>query len=278
MQIDPRYEGPPIVTVEGDGNCAAALVRQRQRLAATLESLSDDEWAAPSRCEDWTVQDVATHLVSVNGFWRYSILAGLAGEPTRLLVDFDPKATPAALVEAAGEQPPTETLAQLVASSDALCEVLEDLDDGQWDAVAETPVGLIPVRLLALHALWDCWVHERDIVLPLGRPEVTEPDEVMAGLQYVAGLGPAFVLASGRATPASLVLETTEPDGRVVVEVGERITIHDRPVADPSLVVRGRAVDLVEQLSARAPLAAAGSVPDEHRWLVASLAEVFESL
>jgi hypothetical protein len=97
----------------------------------------------------------------------------------------------------------------------------------------------------------------------------------MGGLQYVAGLGPAFVLASGRATPAILVLETTEPDGRVVVEAGERITIHDRPVADPSLVVQGRAVDLVEQLSARAPLAAA--VPDQHRWLVASLAAVFES-
>ena len=275
MEIDPRYEGPPIVTVEGDGNCAVALLRQRQRLAATLESLSDDEWAAPSRCEDWTVQDVATHLVSVNGFWHYSILSGLAGEPTRLLVGFDPKATPAALVEAAGAQTPAETLAQLIASSEALCEVVEGLDEAGWDTVAETPVGLIPVRLLALHALWDCWVHERDIALPLGRPAVEEPDEVMGGLQYVAGLGPAFVVAAGRATPATLVLETTEPDGRVVVEVGERITIHDRPVADPSLVVQGRAVDLVEQLSARAPLAAA--VPDEHRWLVASLAAVFES-
>jgi uncharacterized protein (TIGR03083 family) len=275
MEIDPRYEGPPIVTVEGDGNCAAALLRQRQRLAATLESLSDDEWAAPSRCEDWTVQDVATHLVTVNGFWRYSILSGLAGEPTRLLVGFDPKATPAALVEAAGALPPAETLAQLIASSEALCEVVEGLDEAGWQTVAETPVGLISVRLLALHALWDCWVHERDIALPLGRPVLEEPDEVMGGLQYVAGLGPAFVLASGRATPATLVLETTEPDGRVVVEVGERITIHDRPVADPSLVVQGRAVDLVEQLSARAPLAAA--VPDQHRWLVASLAAVFES-
>ena len=93
MQIDPRYDGPAIVTV-GGRELAAAFVRQRQRLAATLESLSDDEWAAPSRCADWTVQDVATHLVTVNGFWRYSIASGLAGKPTRLLVDFDPRPRP----------------------------------------------------------------------------------------------------------------------------------------------------------------------------------------
>jgi uncharacterized protein (TIGR03083 family) len=276
MQIDPRYEGPAIVTVEGDGSCAAAFVRQRQRLAATLESLSDDEWAAPSRCEDWTVQDVATHLVTVNGFWRYSIASGLAGKPTRLLVDFDPKATPAALVEAAGTVPPAETLAQLVESSDGLCDLVAGLDDAGWATVAEAPAGLIPVRLLALHALWDCWVHERDIVLPLGRPAVEEPDEVMASLRCVAGLGPAFVLALGRATPATLVLETTDPVGRVVVEVGEGVAIHDRPVEDATVALRGRAVDLVEALSARAPLAA--DVPAENRWLVASLAEVFESV
>ena len=275
MQIDPRYDGPAIVTVEGDGNCAAAFVRQRQRLAATLESLSDDEWAAPSRCEDWTVQDVATHLVTVNGFWRYSIASGLAGKPTRLLVDFDPKATPAALVESAGMVAPAETLAQLVESSEALCELVAGLDDAGWATVAEAPAGLIPVRLLALHALWDCWVHERDIVLPLERPPVEEPDEVLASLRCVAGLGPAFVLALGRATPATLVLETTEPEGRVVVEVGERVAIHDRPVEDATVTVRGRAVDMVEGLSARTPLAA--DVPDEHRWLVSSLAEVFES-
>jgi hypothetical protein len=123
--------------------------------------------------------------------------------------------------------------------------------------------------------LWDCWVHERDIVLPLERPPVEEPDEVLASLRCVAGLGPAFVLALGRATPATLVLETTEPEGRVVVEVGERVAVHDGPVEDATVTVRGRAVDLVEGLSARTPLTA--DVPEEHRWLVSSLADVFES-
>ena len=33
------------------------------------------------------------------------------------------------------------------------------------------------VRLLAHHALWDAWVHERDIALPLGRTPDVEPDD-----------------------------------------------------------------------------------------------------
>jgi hypothetical protein len=97
----------------------------------------------------------------------------------------------------------------------------------------------------------------------------------MASLRCVAGLGPAFVLALGRGTPATLVLEATDPEGRVVVELGERVAIHDRPVQDVTVTLSGRAVDLVEALSARAPLPA--GVPDEHRWLVTALAEVFES-
>jgi uncharacterized protein (TIGR03083 family) len=275
MEIKPRYDGPPIVTVEGGGDCTVPFVRQRERLAGTLASLSDDEWASPSRCEGWTVQDVASHLVTVNQFWHYSIVSGLAGEPTQLLVGFDPKATPAALVEAAGTMAPADTLARLSESSAALCDVVSGLDADGWATVAEAPAGLIPIRMLAHHALWDCWVHERDILLPLGRPAVEEPDEVMAGLRCVAGLGPAFMLALGQAGRATLLLETTDPDGRVVVEVGERVTVHDRPIDDPTVVVRGRAVDLVEALSARTPLP--GRVPDEHRWLVASLADVFET-
>jgi uncharacterized protein (TIGR03083 family) len=276
MEIKPRYDGPPIVTVAEEGDCSAAFVRQRERLADTLESLSGEEWASPTRCERWTVQDVVSHLVTVNQFWAYSITSGLAGEPTRLLAGFDPKATPAALVEAAGSVAPAETRAKLVESSEALCALVGGLDAEGWSTLAEAPAGLIPIRMLARHALWDCWVHERDIVLPLGRPAVVESDEVMASLECVAGLGPAFVLSLGGATPATLVLETTEPDGRVVVEVAEDgITIGDRAVEEPTLVLRGRAVDLVEGLSARAPLR--GTVPDEHRWLVASLAEVFEA-
>jgi uncharacterized protein (TIGR03083 family) len=285
MEITPRYDGPPIVALDGDGpDIREAFLRQRQRLQKVFQGLSDDEWRAPSRCDEWTLQDVAAHLVTVDGFWALSIAAGLAGTPTRLLEGFDPKATPAALVEAAGSPPPGETLAAVTAATDELCTLVAGLDDVQWAVLAEAPAGHIPIRLLLHHALWDCWIHERDVLLPLGRTADEEPDEVLACLRFVAALGPAFAVQTGTATPSTLVLEVDDLDRTVVVEVGDS-DVHVRnghgqgaaAAADGpgSLVVRGRSVDLVESISARAPRASDG--PAEQRWLIANLGEVFES-
>jgi uncharacterized protein (TIGR03083 family) len=285
MKIVPRYDGPPIVTLAADARGGGAgvgdaFLRQRRRLLAIFEALSDDDWRAPTRCEGWTVQDVATHLEGVNRFWHLSIASGLAGEPTRYLADFDPKATPAAMVDAVGSPPPAETLASLTESSEALCDAVAELDPEQWSAIAEAPAGHLPIRLLVHHALWDCWVHERDVALPLGLPLAEEADEVMACLRFSAALGPAFAVDQGLSTPAALVLETTDPDGCVVVEVTDRVAVSDRsgpdhPADGATVVVRDTAVNLVEALSARAPLAY--DVPDEHRWLLATLGTVFES-
>ena len=282
MKITPRYDGPPIVTLAagagaGGAGVGDAFLRQRRRFLGILEALSDDDWRAPSRCEGWTVQDVAIHLEGVNRFWHLSIAAGLAGEPTRFLADFDPKATPAAMVDAVGSPPPAETLAALAASSEALCDAVAALDDEQWSTIAELPAGHLPIRLLVHHALWDCWVHERDVALPLGLPVAEEADEVMACLRFSAALGPAFAVVKGRSTPSALVLETTDPVGCVVVEVTDHVAVSDGPSPDgATVVVRDTAVNLVEALSARAPLAY--DVPDDHRWLLSTLGAIFESV
>lgn len=275
MKTEPRYDGPSVLAIEGDPT--APFVRQRRRFLATLESLSEEQWRAPTRCDCWTVQDVAAHLVTVNGFWQASIVAGLAGQPTRMLVDFDPKATPELLVAGARSATPAETLAELRASSDGVCDLVAPLDDHQRALPAEGPSGHIPVSLLINHGLWDCWVHERDVALPLGLPLTEDPDEVLAGLRFVAGLGAGFALTAGVARPpASLVIEATDPDACVVVEVSDHVEVHDQPPADPTVTLRGDAVDLVEALSCRAPLDQ--PVAPEHEWLVGYLGQLFETV
>src|SRR5947207_2555583 len=37
---------------------------ERKGLAADLEGLSDEQWATPSLCGDWTVRDVLAHMTS----------------------------------------------------------------------------------------------------------------------------------------------------------------------------------------------------------------------
>ena len=70
MELSPRYDGPPIISIGGvPDDQLVPLTRQRRRLEAMLADLATDEWAAPSRCDDWTVQDVVAHLAGVNTFW-----------------------------------------------------------------------------------------------------------------------------------------------------------------------------------------------------------------
>ncbi len=274
MQLKPRYGANPIITIELEQVGEHPVLRQRRRLADTLRGLSADEWQQPSRCEGWTVQDVVSHLASTNGFWALSIGAGRAGEPTRYLASFDPVATPASLVEQGRGVSPADTLTELEASGAALEAAMAGLDDVGWSTLAEAPPGHLPIRQVADHALWDCWVHERDILLPLSRTPVVEPDEVLCCLRYGAALGSAFELTAGGQGRGLTVVEVTDPAFRLVVDAtGGQVRVHDGPAPASAPVVRGDAVAVVEMLSTRDP---GVPPPPGLERLTAGLATVFD--
>ena len=275
MEIQPRYDGPPLVALEGGLEVGAALLRQHERLLRTVEGLTDEQWRTASRCEGWTVQDVIGHLVDVNAFWAISITSALSGEPTRFLQGFDPKATPAALVAANTQgKSPQETLEAFRQGVHSLANVVRPLTMDEWEVRAEAPPGHIAIRLLAHHALWDSWVHERDICLPLGITPPLDDDEIRCSLRYVAALGPTFAITQGRGKPDAVVVRATDPDTTIVVEVdADSVRVHDGEAPDGALVIEGAAVELIERLSVRAD---GVDVPEDRRWLTTSLAEVFQ--
>ncbi|HVF32079.1 MAG TPA: maleylpyruvate isomerase family mycothiol-dependent enzyme [Acidimicrobiales bacterium] len=281
MQLTPRYDDDSFLTVGFPvGDPAVPMLRQRRRLAATLAGFDEAQWAAPSRCEGWSVKDVVAHLVSTNQFWSLSFTTGRRREPTRFLATFDPVSSPAALVDASREQLPAEVLAAFEETNEALAGAVEGLVEADWDGlVAEAPPGHVPLRAVALHALWDGWIHERDVLLPLGRPAVQESDEVAGALAYVAALSPLFAAAGGAGgdRAGAVVVDATDPDVRVVVDVaGGTVRVHDGEARDDAVRLAGPAVDLLEGLSFRAPLPDGVEVDDEHRWLLGGLATVFD--
>lgn len=275
MEVSPRYDGSPIISIAGaPGDQFAPVVRQRRRTQAMLADLSDDEWRSATRCEAWSVQDVVAHMVSVNDFWTASIAGGLAGAPTRMMTGFDPAATPELFVAPMRELAPREVLDRYVASNDAFLEVIEGLDDAGWVMLADSPAGHVPIRLIAHHALWDTWVHERDIALPLGLTTPEEPDEVASCLRYAAALSPALAIGTGQEFSEVLAVEAREPDVRFVLDVGESVAVRDESAPGGAPCLRGDAVALVEALSLRAPLPA--STPTEWCELLGGLATVFD--
>lgn len=276
MQISPRYDAEPIVRLDGTPSAVGSpMLRQRRRFAERLSQLSPEQWETPSRCEGWRVQDVVAHLTGTDQFWNLSIQSGLAGSPTRYLASFDPKSTPAALVDAVRGADPEEALAAYLEADQALCATVEALDAAGWTAIGEAPVGHITVSGIVHHALWDAWVHERDVLEPLGLDQELHADEIEASLRYAAALAPAFALQTSSATGA-LALDVHEPDVRVLVTVADDcVSVTTAEVPDGVLVLRGGAVEVLEALSIRA--AWPQPIPPEHGWLVAGLAEVFES-
>jgi uncharacterized protein (TIGR03083 family) len=276
MKLVPRYDGPVVISIAGrPDDVLAAVTRQRRRLEATLATLDDDEWSAASRCEAWTVQDVIAHVVGVNEFWHASVTAGLAGTPTRILTGFDPAATPPLMVDSMRALTPAEVLDQFASSNDAFLDVIADLDEVAWSILAEAPAGHLPIRLLAHHALWDCWVHERDVVLPLGLTPPVEPDEVAACLRFATALSPAFAISAVNAPKGAFTVEATEPEVALTLEVGESVSVHEGAEPTEAPCLRGNAVELVEALSLRVPLPA--STPIEWQRLLGGLATVFDA-
>ncbi len=275
VQLTPRYGTNPIITLDGTpSDILAPIVRQRHRFAEQLSSFTEEQWAHPSRCAGWSNRDVVVHLDSTNSFWAFSIAAGLRGEPTTFLATFDPVASPAQLVAGAQQLSSSEVLDKFVATTTAFTAALGSLSDDDWSVLAEAPPGHISVSALAHHALWDSWVHERDVLLPLGIAPDEEADEIVAALRYGAALAPGFAVSCGLSEKGTLSVATTSPTTAFVVEVNNQVHVRaGSAVGDLNLA--GTSVDLLEAFSIRAPLAQ--PVPANCKWMADGLAKIFDN-
>jgi uncharacterized protein (TIGR03083 family) len=276
MKLTQRYDDPGLLRFTGPlADPSIAMLRQRRRFGSILAQLDDAQWAAPSRCENWSVQDVISHLVTVNRFWALAFAEARKGEATRFLTDLDPVATPAALVDGVRDLPWSKVLDGFIESNEEIADSVAGLDDDGWAMLGEAPPGHVPLRAVAYHALWDSWIHERDVVLPLGMAAVVDADEVADSLRYVGVLSPLFAVTAGSTREGSIVIDASDPDVHVVVDiVGDGVVVHDGEPSNEPLRLTGPAVELLEGLSFRAPLHQ--TVDDEHRWLFDGLGKAFD--
>lgn len=237
-----------------------------------MTGLTEEQWAHPSRCEGWSAKDVAIHLASTNFFWEMSIRSGMEGTPTEILAAFDPVATPAQMV-AQSDQPIAEIIDGFAQSTRSLASCVEDLAPSGWQTSAESPPGHVTISAVAHHALWDAWIHERDILLPLDIDPPAEPDEVLASLRYVAGLAPALALNNGASDTGTFNVSVTDPDADFRVVVGTEVAVIDGP-ATGEFQLGGRAVDVLEALSFRTPPPT--DIPPSLHWAFNGLGRVFD--
>lgn len=185
--------------------------RERGALADLLESLTAGEWEHPSLCDDWTVRDVAAHVISA------------------------PEATVGQVVAA---------LVRARGSFDRAAH-----DEARRLALRPTSAIVSDYRRLATsrrcapgtshkHALLDVLVHSQDIAIPLGR---TRPMPLEAAREAAAAFHDNVFPFHAKRRLAGYRLEATD-----IAWVAGRGKLVRGPVASLLLLITGRPVALAE--------------------------------
>lgn len=204
------------------------LQEELAAFSSLLRTLTAAEWSTPSRCEGWTVGDVAAH---VTGTLTDVVTGNLDGLGT-------PGVTEREVEERRGRAP-GEIADELDTAAKAAADMMALFDDAAWAGPA--PAGLPYSLGVGVEALWyDAYLHADDIRAAIGRPSERGPGlgasvahvayfleqrswgpatlaldgvpeyEVGGGGPRVTGDPLAFVLAAtGRADPVPLGLDAT---------------------------------------------------------------------
>ena len=242
--------------------------RQRHRFAAVLRGFGPGDWAAPTRCADWCAHDVVRHLCDGT-----AIATGADHRALDLTAGFDPRITPRRWPAVSASEPPGATLGRFLATTGDLLALLRGrLAQGTRFDVC-LPYGPMDWTILALHAFWDSWLHERDVLLPRGREHPADGDATFYAATYGLFIAAAVAAMSGGQVQEKLTL--SGPGGGIfdlhshgaVTLTATRVTTAGPPAAE-----------VTDALAGRPPAAAVlGDLPAKSRPALSHMANFFNT-
>ena len=217
--------------------------RQRRRFVTVLQGFTPDDWAAPTRCADWSANDVVRHLCDSN------MKAAAIGPDDRTLditAGFDPRITPSQWLAASAGEPPGATLGRFVATTEERLAL-----DRAWLAQGRQfdvrmPYGPVDWTVRVLHGFWDSWIHERDVLLARGTDHPTGGDATLYATAYGVFIAAAVAWVFGDPVQGKLALGG---DGGGVFDLDchdgvtltvTRVTAEGPPAAEVADALAGR--------------------------------------
>jgi uncharacterized protein (TIGR03083 family) len=223
-----------------------AFEAQRSRVVELGRNLSPDEWEAPSRCTEWTVHEVVRHLVDV----KERIPSVLRGQPTGD-TEFDPNTTPKRWLEETAGLTPAETCDELARTTAVQVRAIEEFARSDADRRVPGPYGELHWTMFVLHMFWDSWIHERDVVVPLGRQHESSASENRWAALYGVSLAsvPTLMIEPDLRVRERFHLEGTG-GGVLVTEIHDevRVSLDDMPRPDD---LHGELGSVIDSLGGR---------------------------
>jgi uncharacterized protein (TIGR03083 family) len=198
------------------------------------------EWALPTECPGWSVQDHLVHVTAVERFLLGDPLpdAELADGLAHVKNEFGRRNEQ--WIEARRSWSGPEVLDEFRATAAARLEWLRGLDDAGFAQPTWTPLGERPLALMLDLRILDAWVHQQDMRRAVGRPGDLEVAAAGRSVDLMFELLP-FVVGKKAALPdgCTLVLVLTGPLRRTVaLEVVDRkARVLDTVPASPTVAL-----------------------------------------
>jgi uncharacterized protein (TIGR03083 family) len=165
--------------------------RELDNFTELIRSLNDEEWETASRCDGWSVGDVARHVAGTLHNVATGNLEGLG----------TPEVTKAEVDDRAGRSP-SEVADEIDADKKVAVDLLAAFDDDAWNGPVPAP-NIDGTLGDGVEALWfDAYLHADDIRSVIGRESVTGGPGLEAGLSHVA-----TILSQQKWGPATLALD-----------------------------------------------------------------------
>lgn len=273
--IPEKLPGQLLLRTEGKcdldpGRLLDVLGKQRQRFVAVLRGFGPDDWTAPTRCADWSAHDVVRHLCDGN---TKLTAAGPDDRTLDLTAGFDPRTTPRRWPTISTGESPGTTLSRFLATTDELLALARDRLAHSQRFNVRLPYGPVDWTILVLHAFWDSWLHERDVLLAQGREHPTDGDATVYATAYGLFIATAVASMFGDQVQEKLTLGG---DGGGVFDLDSRgtvtLTVIRVTTAGPP------AAEVADALAGRAPISAAlGDLPASSRAALSRMADFFNT-
>jgi uncharacterized protein (TIGR03083 family) len=238
----------------------AALEEDWAALLDLLDGLAPGDWARPTDCPGWSVQDNVSHVVGLEAMLEGRPMPDVElGDTSHIRNDLG--RFNELWVESYRSRSPGEVLADLRAVVAARRATLAGMDEAAFEAPAATPVGEDTYGRFMRIRVMDTWFHEQDVreaVGVRGHLEGLAPEfvleEVRLGLGYVVGK------KAGAPEGSTVRFDLTGPlAGRLDYAVTDRARPTERIDGEPTVTLTVPGDRLLRFVGGRATTEDAGN-------------------